>query len=451
VLSEKKRRKSAASRVPTSRAERLARIGLLTGEFALGGAAEGVRRLFGGGTSDDNMFLNPAGAERLARRLSRMRGAAMKLGQMISLFDDELLPKEFAEALAILRDSADTMPESQVRSTLSKEYGPQWSKKFASFDFDPIASASIGQVHTATDFDGRDLALKIQYPGIAESIDSDISNLATALKAARILPIGLDIDGIVEQVKSQLEQEADYLSEARYLLRYREVLGDDPRYRVPELVEALTTPRILAMERLRGVPLEDLASPDYSQQQRDEMGARLVELLLRELFEFRLMQTDPNFANYMLQPETGRLGLLDFGSTSEITETLSNRYRALFEALCDADRERLRSAIEAIGFLRPDDPDTMKDRLVELFLVVFEPFVHPGPFDYGSANIMGRAQEMGFELAFEHGYMRTPPPATMFLHRKLDGTLLLCSRIRARVDFHGIAKRILGETEVRGG
>lgn len=448
-MSDKK--KGSPSRVPTSRVERLARIGLLTGEFALGGAAEGVRRFFGGSDAEDSMFLNPAGAERLARRLSRMRGAAMKLGQMISLLDEELLPKEFAEALSILRDSADTMPESQVRRTLVAEYGPQWWKKFASFDFEPIASASIGQVHTATAPDGRDLALKIQYPGVAESIDSDISNLAAALKTARILPIGLDIDGIVEQAKTQLQQEADYLSEARYLQRYKEHLGDDPRYRIPDLVEELTTAHILAMERLHGVPLEDLAGAGHTQQQRDEMGSRLVELLFRELFEFRLMQTDPNFANYMLLPEDGRLGLLDFGSSSEISESLSNQYRELFAALCDPDRERIRIAVEAIGFLRPHDADTMKDRLVDLFLVAFEPLAHEGPFDYASANIMSRAQEMGFELAFKHGYMRTPPPETMFLHRKLDGTLLLCSRIRAHVDFHGILKQVLAETEPREG
>ncbi len=446
-MSEKK--KGNRSRVPTSRVERLARIGLLTGEFALGGAAEGVRRLLGSGTSGHNIFLNPAGAERLARRLSRMRGAAMKLGQMISLLDEELLPREFADALSILRDSADTMPESQVRRSLVNAYGPAWWKKFASFDFDPIASASIGQVHTATTQDGRELALKIQYPGVAESIDSDVSNLAAALKTARILPIGLDIDGIIEQAKKQLEQEADYLAEARYLRRYKELLGDDPRYRVPDLVEQLTTPRILAMERLFGVPLEDLAGTDHSQQQRDDIGSRLVELTFRELFEFRLMQTDPNFANYMLQGEDGSLGLLDFGSSSELPELLSNQYRVLFAALWQGDREGVRVAIEAIGFLRQDDSDTIKDRLVDLFRVVFEPLSHDGPFDYASAKITSRAQEMGFELAFKHGYMRTPPPETLFLHRKLDGTLLLCARIRARVDFHAILKQVLENTEPR--
>jgi predicted unusual protein kinase regulating ubiquinone biosynthesis (AarF/ABC1/UbiB family) len=441
------KKKGNQTRVPTSRAERLARIGMLTTEFALSGAAEGVKRVFGAGASDANVFFNPKGAERLARRLSRMRGATMKIGQMLSLLDDEMLPKEFAEALAILRDSADSMPESQVRESLVNEYGTEWWKKFESFDFEPIAAASIGQVHTAITRDGRELALKIQYPGVAESIDSDVSNMATALKAARILPIGLDVDSMVEVAKTQLKQEADYLAEAAYLKRYRALLGDDPRYQIPDLVDEFTTPRILAMERLFGVPLEDLAGVGYSQQQRDQVGARLYELLFRELFQFRLMQTDPNFSNYLLLADSDRIGLLDFGSTSEVAPLLSSRYRELFSKLYANDHAGVAAAILAIGYLLPEDSDEMKDRMADLFEVVFEPLTVSGVYDFNATGIASRAQEMSLALAFKHGYMRLPPPETLFLHRKLDGTLLLCSRIRARVDVSGILQRVLAETE----
>jgi predicted unusual protein kinase regulating ubiquinone biosynthesis (AarF/ABC1/UbiB family) len=443
ALSEHEKKQTNRSRVPTGRAERLARIGMLTTEFALSGVAEGVKRVFGSGASEASVFLNPHAAKRLAKRLSRMRGAAMKIGQMLSLLDEEMLPKEFAEALAILRDSADAMPESQVRSSLVKEYGADWWKRFESFDFDPIAAASIGQVHTAISKDGREMALKIQYPGVADSIDSDVSNMATALKTAGVLPIGLDIDNLVELAKTQLEREADYLAEAAYLLRYREVIGDDPRYRVPELVPEYTTARILAMERLFGVPLEDLAGVDYSQSQRDEMGTRLFELLLREMFEFRLMQTDPNFSNYLLLADSSQLGLLDFGSTSEVSPLLSTQYLELFQALGENRRERVVAAIEAIGFVMREDELQLKDRMADMFTIIFEPLCRPGPFDFHSAKITSRAQQIGLELAFKHRYLRLPPAEAMLLHRKLDGTLLLCTRIRARVDVHGILTRVL--------
>jgi predicted unusual protein kinase regulating ubiquinone biosynthesis (AarF/ABC1/UbiB family) len=428
------RKPQRSSRVPTRRLERLARIGWMSGEFALSGVAEGVKRLVGAGTTDANAFLSAAGAERLARHLSRMRGAAMKIGQMLSMVDEELLPPEFAEALAILRDSADTMPASQVRKVLAREYGKGWQKRFRSFDFEPIAAASIGQVHTAVAADGRDLALKIQYPGIADSIESDVDNLAAALKGARILPLDLGLDGIADETKRQLRQEADYRVEAGYLRQYRALLAGDERFVVPDVHDDLTTTHILAMDRILGLPLEDVMSPGRQQEMRDEMAARLLELVFRELFEFRLMQTDPNFSNYFLLDDGRTLGLLDFGATRAVSPELAERYRDLLRAVFEEDRRGVRKASIEIGLLREEDPEHRTDHFVDLIQLVFEPLARSGTYDFGTANLMARARDAGMELVFRHGFLRTPPPETMFLHRKLDGTLMLCSRLRARVD-----------------
>jgi predicted unusual protein kinase regulating ubiquinone biosynthesis (AarF/ABC1/UbiB family) len=406
----------------------------MSGEFALSGMAEGVKRLVGSGTTDANVFLNAAGAERLARHLSRMRGAAMKIGQMLSLLDEELLPPEFARALAILRDSADTMPASQVSTVLAREYGKGWRERFRSFDFEPIAAASIGQVHTAVAADGRELALKIQYPGIADSIESDVDNLAAALKGARILPLDLGLEGITEETKRQLRQEADYRAEAAYLRQYRAFLTGDPRFVVPDVHDDLSTSHVLAMDRILGLPLEDVMSPAHPREMRDEMAARLLELVFRELFEFRLMQTDPNFSNYFLLADGRTLGLLDFGATREVSPELSERYRDLLRAVVEGDRRGVRKASVEIGLLREDDPEHRTERFVDLLQLVFEPLSRSGAYDFGAANLMGRARDAGMELVFRHGFLRMPPPETMFLHRKLDGTIMLCSRLRARVD-----------------
>jgi predicted unusual protein kinase regulating ubiquinone biosynthesis (AarF/ABC1/UbiB family) len=361
-----------------------------------------------------------------------MRGAAMKIGQMLSMVDEELLPPEFAEALAILRDSADTMPASQVRKVLAREYGKGWQKRFRSFDFEPIAAASIGQVHTAVAADGRDLALKIQYPGIADSIESDVDNLAAALKGARILPLDLGLDGIADETKRQLRQEADYRVEAGYLRQYRALLAGDERFVVPDVHDDLTTTHILAMDRILGLPLEDVMSPGRQQEMRDEMAARLLELVFRELFEFRLMQTDPNFSNYFLLDDGRTLGLLDFGATRAVSPELAERYRDLLRAVFEEDRRGVRKASIEIGLLREEDPEHRTDHFVDLIQLVFEPLARSGTYDFGTANL--RARDAGMELVFRHGFLRTPPPETMFLHRKLDGTLMLCSRLRARVD-----------------
>jgi len=443
-LGEKDEKRKKSSRVPTSRLERLARIGWLTGEFAVGGAAQGVKRIFGSEAGNASAWFNTAAAERLARRLSRMRGAAMKVGQMISLMDEDLLPREFADALAILRDAADTMPEAQVRRALAKEYGRGWKTRFREFDFEPIAAASIGQVHAATTADGDEIALKIQYPGIAESIDSDVDNLAAAFKAARILPFEFDLQPIVTEAKAQLRQEADYATEARFLTRYGECIAGDSRFAVPVVNEALSTRHILAMSRLEGVPLEDLAGPDHPQERRDETASRLQELMFRELFQFGLMQTDPNFSNYLLLRDQCTIGLLDFGSTWQLPDPLVARYAQLFRAVRDSDRGEIQNASILIGFLREDDRPERASRFVDLMQLIFEPLAHAGPYDFGASNLIARAREIGMDLVFRHGYLRAPPVETMFLHRKLDGMMMLCTRIHARVDVRALFDSVLG-------
>ncbi len=182
------------SRVPTTRFGRLARLGLTAGELALGGAAESLRRLAGTKPSDAyNVLLTATNAKKLASRLAGMRGAAMKMGQILSMESADFLPREFADALAILRDSADTMPLSQIKRVMGREYGKGWQNLFIDFNYEPIAAASIGQVHRVFTEDGRDLALKIQYPGVAKSINSDVDNMAMLMRLINLLPVEIDV------------------------------------------------------------------------------------------------------------------------------------------------------------------------------------------------------------------------------------------------------------------
>ncbi len=389
------------------------------------------------------MFLTAASAERLARRLSRMRGAAMKVGQMLSLQGEDLLPPEFAEALGILRASADMMPTSQVRRVLGHAYGKGWEKHFRSFDFEPIAAASIGQVHTAIAADGRELALKIQYPGVAKSIDSDVNNLGTVLSVARILPGDFDTREILAEVKRQLHQEADYLAEARYIGRYRARVAGESQLLVPRVHDDLTRPHVLAMDLIRGRPIEDLRGAEHPQELRDAIGRSLQTLIFRELFEFHLMQTDPNFSNYLFLPETRQLALLDFGATQEISPQLSAQYAKLFRAAIDVDREMLRHALLDLGFTTAEEPRERTERLMDLFLLVCEPLRYAGEYDFANSDLAQRAQDAGMELTFRHGFLRPPPARTIFLHRKLGGSFFLCARIRARVNARALIEPFL--------
>jgi len=441
-MTSKPRRPSRQSRVPAGRLERFARLGWLAGEVALGGLGEAARRFTGAREAASSVFLTATNARKLAEKLSRMRGAAMKLGQLLSLEGQDLLPPEVAEALSSLRAEGDSMPEAQLRRVLARNYGKGWEKRFRTFGMEPIAAASIGQVHHAFAADGRELALKIQYPGIATSIESDVDNLASILTMSRLLPRELDLSGILAEAKAQLRQETDYHAEARHLRRYADKLGDEPGVVIPRVYDDLTTAHILAMDYIEGEPLDALAGPQHSQRQRDRVGALLYRILFRELFELRFMQTDPNFANYMLLP-SGDIALLDYGAVRELAPPLVEHYRQLFQAGLSGDRAALRDTMQAIGFFDAAERADRVERLVDLFCIGFEPFAHKGVYDFGASDVTQRAREIGIDLTWNKGFMRAPPTETIFLHRKLGGTFLLCNRIGARADVRALLRPFL--------
>jgi predicted unusual protein kinase regulating ubiquinone biosynthesis (AarF/ABC1/UbiB family) len=430
-------RPARQSRIPAGRLERIARLGWLAGEVALGGLSEAARRLTGSSGAATSLFMTSTNARKLATRLSRMRGAAMKLGQMLSLEGRDFLPVEVSEALSILRAEADAMPEAQLRRVLSRAWGKGWERRFREFGMTPVAAASIGQVHRAVTADGRELALKIQYPGVARSIESDVDNLAAILRLSRLLPGDFDTAGIVAETKRQLRQETDYHSEARHLRQYAALAGDDPAIVIPRVHDDFTTRQILAMDFVHGEPLEALAGPEHAQRERDRIGTLLYRLLFRELFDFRFMQTDPNFANYLLL-SGGRVALLDFGAARPIPAQLSAQYGRLFRAGLDNDRAALRRGLQEVGFVSADERADRVAGLVDLFLIGFEPFRHRGAYDFAASDLAARARELGLDLTFKRGFLRPPPPQTIFLHRKLGGTFLLCNRIRARVDVRAL-------------
>jgi predicted unusual protein kinase regulating ubiquinone biosynthesis (AarF/ABC1/UbiB family) len=259
--------------VPAGRLQRLWQFGLLTGELAGGALVETLRgALRGQAPGFLDALLSPANGLKLAERLAHLRGAAMKLGQLLSLEGKGLLPPEFVEVLEVLRAEGRPMPFSQL------------------------------------------VALKIQYPGVRRSIEADVDNVALILRVLRVLPAGIEIGPILEEAKRQLRQEADYRQEAQWLERCRALVAGDDRFEVPRVHPDLSTERILAMDYLQGIPIEALARPGFQPSARDRVAGHLLELLFRELFEFRVVQTDPNFANYYYQPESGRVVLLDFGS-----------------------------------------------------------------------------------------------------------------------------------------
>ena len=336
--------------VPESRLTRLAALGKLAGGVAAGFVGEGLGRLARGERPHlSDLILTPGNARRVTEQLSRLRGAAMKLGQMISLDAGDILPSELSAILAELRDRAHFMPQLQLEKTLESAWGPGWRRHFDRFDMTPIAAVSIGQVHRAQLASGRELAVKVQYPGVAKSIDADIDNVATLLRLSGLLPSALEITPYLAEAKRQLHDEADYLREANMMVRYQDLLRGDGRFIVPKPADGLLHPTVLPMDFLEAAPIDTLiAAP---QTIRNEAMSALLDLVLRELLEFGLMQTDPNFANYRWQKETGRIVLLDFGATRAIEAESAADYRKLLRAILTEDVTSIRDALMGMGFV----------------------------------------------------------------------------------------------------
>jgi aarF domain-containing kinase len=433
--------------VPESRTRRGLHLGRLAGELLAGAVATGVGQLARGQRpSWASAMLTPGNAQRLTERLAQMRGAVMKVGQMLSMDGHGVLPAPFADLLAGLRDQACAMPATQLAEVLEREYGSDWHRRFKRFSFAPIAAASIGQVHRAETHEGELLALKVQYPGVRASIDSDVANLAMLLRVPGLTPPGVDVDEVLAQVRLQLHTETDYLAEARFATAYRERLGDDLALLVPRVHAAHSTAHILAMDFVPGLPVGALMQAGVPQAHRDRVASALCRLAVKEFFGMRLVQTDPNFGNYLFDATSGRIGLLDFGAAQEVPPERIAQLRELGRALRQADRARTHEAALAAGLVHASDTPAQQGAVVDLLMAVGEPLRTHGPYDFGASGLVKAVFEQGQAQFSESGYGQPPAADMLLLQRKFVGTFMLCARLSARLDLNDIFGGELNET-----
>lgn len=429
--------------VPASRVARLGRLSSMTAGVAGNMALNGLAQLGQGQRPKmRDLLLTPGNMARVADQLAKMRGAAMKIGQLMSMDTGDVLPPELSEIMARLRADAHIMPPSQLKQVLNSEWPQGWLRALAKFDVHPIAAASIGQVHRAQTNDGRDMAIKVQYPGVARSIDSDVANVGALMRMSGLLPKGFDLAPYLEDARKQLHEETDYAREATQMAHFANLLNDTPEFVVPRLCRDWCTPHILAMEYISGVPIE--AAVDASQEARDQIATRLIDLTLRELFEFGEMQTDPNFANYLYQPDTGRIVLLDFGAARRLDPQVVKQYGRLMHAGRAGDVEALTEVVTEIGFVATDTPDRHKSRVIKLISMAFNALGRAPVTDFSEMKALSRDMQAEGMLLADDGFV--PPPLPMdvlLLQRKFGGIFLLAARLKARVRTDALFDRYL--------
>ncbi|WP_061937082.1 AarF/ABC1/UbiB kinase family protein [Aureimonas sp. AU22] len=429
--------------VPSGRLSRLGQFGRLAGGLTGGMLAEGARRLADGERpAMRNMLLTPGNLVRVADRLSHLRGAAMKLGQMISMDAGDALPGELSQFMARLRAHADPMPPVQLQRVLAAEWGREWRIRFQRFDDRPIAAASIGQVHRAVALDGRDLAIKVQYPGVRGSIDADVDNVATLLRVSGLLPPGLDIAPLLAEAKAQLHEETDYRREGNQMEAYGRLLAGKDAFVVPTLAPDFTTDNVLAMSFVEGVPIEDVVVAE--QPERDRIAALLIDLTLDELFRLAVMQTDPNFANFRYQPATGKVVLLDFGATRVVSPATSQAYRTLLAAGLSGDGGAVKRAAVEAGFLGEAAVRRHEDLIERMIEVIMTQASRTGPFDFADRRVLAVVRDQAATVAGDRETWHVPPTDTLFVQRKVSGIALLAARLGARVDVRSLVAAHIG-------
>ena len=432
--------------VPSSRIARFTSLGSLAGSLTGNVIKNSVSAAFSAQKPNvQNTLLNTNNAQTLTKHLAQMRGAAMKIGQMLSMDAGEILPPAWEPILALLREQANSMPKHQLLSMLNLHWGSDWADKFEYFSFEPIAAASIGQVHKAQLKTGEHLAVKVQYPGVSTSIDSDIDNVARLLKLARLIPKSIDIDTILIQAKAQLKQEADYRIELAYLEKYQSLLQHDERYIVPSAYKALSNEFILCMEFVEGSPIAQL--DEAPSELKNTITEHLMELVFNELFTFKFTQSDPNFANFLYQQDTQKLVLLDFGACTTISDKASKAYKQMAAAMQAGDGEAMLAALLHLGLLRRDSPAHVKQVVKSACLMAGES-LKVDRYNFKQSLIIKRLQQETMVLLSDKSAVASPNFDIALINRKITGAVMLANKVNADVRLRSLLAPFIASVEL---
>jgi predicted unusual protein kinase regulating ubiquinone biosynthesis (AarF/ABC1/UbiB family) len=432
-------------KIPTSRARRTATVATLA-------ATEAVKQF---GTRAANVTRGEeASEEAMARRqletakqivavLGTMKGAAMKLGQVMSFLDVGLVAEEhreeFQRELAKLRDSAPTVSFKQMRRVIEDDLEEPISEVFASFEEEPIAAASIGQVYKATLLDGREVAVKVQYPGVASAVRADLQNLDMILRLLKRMAPGLDAKAIAEEIKDRIVEELDYELEAQNQRSLARIFAGHPFIVVPDVVSSLSRERVLVSEFVSGVGFEELKT--RSQPERDRLGEIIFRFFLGCLYRHRQFSGDPHPGNFLLLDD-GRVAFLDFGLFKRMEAEPVDLELACQRAVVGGDAATLHELLATSGFLpNPErvDPEHLLAFIRDAiwWYTTTDEAVQLTPEIATQVMIESSDPRSSHFREMRHQAMR---PEHLFGRRMEMLTLAVLSQLRASANWHRIAR-----------
>ncbi len=434
----------ARDKIPTSRVGRTAIVGRLAAGQAIKQA--GTRAANVARTEDAAQRAlerrHIEAAEQIVSALGMMKGAAMKVGQVMSFLDVGLVPEEYREEfqkkLGALRDAAPTVSFKDMRKVIEHELEDPLKQVFAEFDEEPIAAASIGQVYKATLLDGRKVAVKVQYPGVAAAVRADMQNLGLILRLAKRIAPGMDPKAIGDEIRDRIHEELDYELEAQNQRALARIFRGHPFISVPDVVTSLSREQVMVSEFVEGVGFEEIKT--YAQEERDRFGEILFRFYFSCLYKHGQFSGDPHPGNSLLLAD-GRVAFFDFGLFKKMPTGTVELEMNVQRAVIEGDVETVMRLGAETGFL-PEPEKFKPERVLEHFLAAtswytVDEYVELTP-DYATRVLI----DMGDPRSEYFGQMRheTAPPDHIFGRRMEVLTLAVMSQIYTRGNFHRIAR-----------
>jgi predicted unusual protein kinase regulating ubiquinone biosynthesis (AarF/ABC1/UbiB family) len=399
-------------------------------------------------------------ALKMASTLGEMKGAAMKIGQMASFIDVDFLPPEYREIyqkqLSKLRTHAPAMPWDQVRTVLEEEYDEQPERVFASIEEDAFAAASIGQVHRATLHDGSKVAVKIQYPGIADALESDVANAGILVRLARVLAPGLDAKAVASELRERVLEELDYEFEAQNQRNFARAYDGHPFIFVPKVHSRLSRRRVLVSDYVEGRGFDEVK--ELEQDERDIFGEIVFRFCFGSIYHLQHFNADTHPGNYLLM-EDGRVAFLDFGMTKRLTNQQIQLEQRAVDATVNDDPEALRAALHDLGFVT--DPEKVDaERLMTHVKMVGGWYLEDGEVRISPRRVMKMIEVTSDPRSDFFDLVRKESlPADELMGRRMEtGLLAVLAQLRATANWHRIMREwvyadppstILGEAEWR--
>ncbi|MDV2438380.1 AarF/ABC1/UbiB kinase family protein [Acinetobacter gerneri] len=389
-------------------------------------------------------------ADYLVSEIGKLKGSIVKIGQMMALYGEHFLPEEITQALNTLNNQTVALAWPAIKEQLISQLGSKLDD--LTIDHEPIGTASLAQVHRATrKSDGLELVLKIQYPGVADAIDSDMSLFKNMLKLTRMVPQTREFDQWFDEVREMMHREVDYRLEAATTRRFAERLRGDSRYIVPQIIDNYCTDQVLCMTFERGVPINSPVMLSLPQERRNLLGEASLEVAVREIFEWGEMQTDPNFGNYLVRLGDGaehndKIVLLDFGAIRQFDNNLLNVARNLIIAGYEHDSEKMVKAMTGYEFFDAM-PLSIKPDMAKVFLLATEAFSSKqnnpdlpegvmddeNRYDWKKSQLHSRVMQRASK-SMASRYFSVPPKEFMFISRKFIGAYTFMTVIEAKTN-----------------